>query len=158
MTLIYLETRIANTPEVCFDLSRSLDLHQKSMQHTGEKAIAGRTTGLIELGESVTWRARHFGIWFKLTTEITGFDRPHSFADKMSSGPFKSIEHIHRFEQMDGHTMMVDEFKFESPLGLLGRLADKLILKRHMTMLLKRRNATIKEYAESGAWRQLAGS
>jgi hypothetical protein len=63
-------TTIINAPiEICFDLSRSIDLHQQSTQQTHEKAIAGRTTGLIELNEFVTWQATHFLITQKLTSK-----------------------------------------------------------------------------------------
>ena len=99
MPSIILETPINAPIERCFDLSRSIDLHTDSMQHTGEKAIAGRTSGLIELGESVTWEAKHFGIRQTLTSKITEFDRPNYFVDEQVSGAFKSFRHEHHFEQ-----------------------------------------------------------
>ena len=68
-------------PERVFDLSRSIDLHVQSTGNTGEKAIAGCTSGLIELGESVTWEATHFGIRQRLTSKITAFERPRFFVD-----------------------------------------------------------------------------
>jgi hypothetical protein len=61
MPRIVLKTEIDAPIEVCFDLSRSIDLHQISTAHTNEQAIDGVTSGLINLHESVTWRARHFG-------------------------------------------------------------------------------------------------
>lgn len=66
---------MAAPPEVVFDLARSIDLHKLSTAHTGEEAIAGKTSGLIELGETVTWRARHFGVMQTLTSKVTGFER-----------------------------------------------------------------------------------
>ena len=63
MPTIYLSTFIRATPTTTFDLSRSIDLHQISTKQTQEKVIAGRMSGLIELGESVTWRAKHFGFF-----------------------------------------------------------------------------------------------
>ncbi len=62
MAKIEIETKVAARPERCFDLSRDLDLHLRSMDHSGERIVAGRRSGLIELGEEVTWEARHFGI------------------------------------------------------------------------------------------------
>jgi hypothetical protein len=44
-------TPIAAPIERCFDLARDIDFHTKSLDHTGEKAVAGRTSGLIGLGE-----------------------------------------------------------------------------------------------------------
>lgn len=102
-------------------------------------------SGLIELGESVTWRARHFGFYQELTSKITSFDRPHSFTDEMVSGAFKSFTHIHQFEQIEVATKMIDVFSYVSPCGALGKLADFLFLKRYMTKLLERRNLIIKK-------------
>ena len=113
-------------------------------------AIAGRMSGLIELGESVTWRAKHFGFFQELTSKITAFEKPKSFTDEMVSGAFKSFKHIHTFEPSANGTTMVDVFSYVSPLGILGRVADYLFLKSYMTNLLLQRNLVIKEYAEKG--------
>jgi hypothetical protein len=58
MPLIRLETVIRAPIERCFDLSRTIDLHMRSTEETQEIAVAGVTTGLIGLGEEVTWE-RH---------------------------------------------------------------------------------------------------
>ncbi|MCX2452634.1 SRPBCC family protein [Pedobacter sp. PLR] len=129
MPTIYLNTFILAKPGVVFDLSRSIDLHQLSTKHTHEKVIAGRMSGLIEYGESVTWRAKHFGVFQELTSRITAFDKPRSFTDEMVSGAFKSFEHLHKFEPKDNGTNMIDIFSYVSPLGILGKLADALFLK-----------------------------
>ena len=67
MPRIILRTEVNAPAERCFNLSRSIDFHQHSTAHTQERAIAGKTTGLIELGETVTWRAKHVGVWLELT-------------------------------------------------------------------------------------------
>jgi len=149
MPSIVIETYIHVPIERCFDLSRSVDLHTDSMKHTGEKAIAGRTGGLIDLGETVTWEAKHFGIRQTLTSKITEFDYPNYFVDEMVSGAFKSFRHEHRFVAKGGQTLMTDIFSFESPLGFMGRLGNVLFLKSYMKRLLQKRNEIIKQVAES---------
>jgi len=57
MPLIILETVILAPIDIVFGLSRSIDLHKESTKDTKEEAISGRTTGLIKLNESVTWKA-----------------------------------------------------------------------------------------------------
>src|SRR5687768_2999405 len=99
MPIIRLETRITAPIEVVFDLARSIDLHKITTAHTNEEAVAGKTSGLIGLGESVTWKARHFGMSHLLTSEITSYERPHTFTDEMVKGPFKSMNHSHSFWQ-----------------------------------------------------------
>jgi ligand-binding SRPBCC domain-containing protein len=145
---ITLLTTIHAPVQRCFDIARDIDVHVASTAHTSERAIAGRTSGLIEFGETVTWRAKHFGIWQNLTSKITEFDSPNYFADEMVTGAFKSFKHKHYFTGDDKQTIMRDEFIFESPLGLLGKLANWLFLKRYMTTLLIKRNLVIKAEAE----------
>lgn len=143
-------TTLINAPiEKVFDLSRSIDLHMESTKQTGERAIAGKTSGLIGLGETVTWRAKHFGIWQTLTSKIVEFDRPNLFVDEMVSGAFKSFRHEHRFTSSGDQTIMKDIFEFETPLGILGSIFNKLILTHYMTKLLKERNRVIKEASQS---------
>lgn len=148
VTRIHLETRIDAPIERVFDLARDIDLHARSMAATGEEAIAGRTSGAIGLGETVTWRARHFGLWWTLTSRITVVDRPTRFADKQASGPFARFEHTHTFESTAGGTRMTDDWEHTTPFGPLGWLADRLFLTRHMRRLLETRNAALKAEAE----------
>ncbi|HVW14833.1 MAG TPA: SRPBCC family protein [Mucilaginibacter sp.] len=148
MPRIELLTNIHAPIEKVFDLARSIDLHMESTKHTGEKAIAGKISGLIGSGETVTWRAKHFGIWQNLTSKITEYDRPSYFVDELVKGAFKSFRHEHRFSEANGHTIMKDIFVFESPLGVFGRLFNWLVLTRYMTRLLKERNRVIKKAAE----------
>ena len=144
MPRIELFTEIKADKEIVFDLSRSIDLHQLSTAHTNEEAISGKTSGLIGMNESVTWRAKHFGIYQKLTSKITAFERPNYFVDEMQKGTFKEFQHQHLFQDFHGGTLMTDIFDYKSPLGFLGEIADKIFLQKYMTQLLKNRNRIVK--------------
>jgi ligand-binding SRPBCC domain-containing protein len=135
--------------ELCFDLARDIDLHPHSMAGSGERAIAGRTSGLIELGEEVTWQARHFGLIHTHRARITAFERPAHFRDSMVAGRFKRFEHDHVFDEVAGLTRMRDILDFESPCGPLGRLVDRFVLSGYLSRLLRRRGAVIKAEAEA---------
>jgi ligand-binding SRPBCC domain-containing protein len=152
--VIEISTEIHAPVERVFDLSRSVDLHMESTAHTGERAVAGVTTGLMALGHEVTWRARHFGIWQYLTSRITAFDRPAHFRDSLVRGIFRRLDHDHFFAATAAGTVMRDVFDFQSPLGILGRIADRFFLVRYMTRLLAIRNALIKTVAESDEWQR----
>ena len=150
MAIIKLTTIINAPAEVCFDLARSIDLHTQSMQHTGEKAVDGTIAGVIGLNETVTWRARHFGVVMEMTSKITELRYATSFTDEQIKGPFKKLKHLHTFQQMGGQTIMTDYFEFESPFGFIGRLTDKLVMRTYLTKLLIKRNKILKESAEKG--------
>ncbi|MFA6046361.1 MAG: SRPBCC family protein [Phycisphaerales bacterium] len=144
--------------ERCFDLSRSIDFHCRSMAHTGEVAIAGRTRGLIELGEHVTWRARHLGVTQTLESRITGFERPRFFSDEQVRGAFKFFTHEHRFEEIGGGvTRITDVFTFAAPLGPLGWLAERVFLTSYMRRQLETRNQLLKAALEGEAWQEFLG-
>ena len=155
MPVIELKIDIAAPIEICFDLARSNDFHQLSTGSTRERAVAGVTTGLIGLGETVTWEATHFGIRQRLTSTITAYDRPHHFRDEMVKGAFSYIRHDHFFEEKNGLTTMTDRFDFGSPLGILGRLADRLVLVNYLRKFINHRNGLIKQYAESAEWKNI---
>lgn len=150
MPIITITTEIAAPVETVFDLSRSIDLHVESTSQTNERAIAGRTSGLIELGETVTWEATHFFVRQRLSVRVTQFNRPAFFRDSIVSGAFSRFDHDHNFQSCANGTAMIDVFDFSSPLGPLGHLANWLFVTRHMRKLLIERNKLIKAIAESG--------
>lgn len=154
MISIHLSTHIDAPRERVFDLARSIDLHTRSLDWTGEEPEAGRMSGLIELGETVTWRAWDLGVRQRLTSRISAYDRPAYFQDVMVRGAFAWMEHDHWFDAADdGGTVLRDEFRFAAPLGILGRIVEVLVLRLYMRRFLERRNAVIKRVAESEEWR-----
>lgn len=153
MSTIHLTTFVAAPTQRVFDLARSIELHRKSMAHTGEEAIAGTTSGLIGLNETVTWKAKHLRRVRVLKSKITAMEPPLSFTDEMVDGDFKSLRHEHHFKAIANGTLLIDIFTYEAPYGSLGRLADRLFLTRYLKTLLETRNKTIKEYAESEKWK-----
>ncbi|MCX6183369.1 MAG: SRPBCC family protein [Bacteroidetes bacterium] len=155
MPLILLHTEIAAPVERCFNLSRSMEMHVLSMKESDERIVGGRTSGLIEVGETVIFRARHFWITQQHVGKISEMDFPNSFVDTMISGTFKSLHHLHIFIKKENCTVMKDEFFYESPLGVLGKLADYLFLKKYLEKILKERNSLIKSYAESNQWKTI---
>jgi ligand-binding SRPBCC domain-containing protein len=153
MPIIHLNTEIHAPIERVFDLARSIDLHQMSMGHTRERAIDGRTSGLIEVNETVTWEAVHFGTKLRLTSKITVCESPIHLQDVMVAGAFKRFTHDHYLSETASGTSMKDIFDYDSPFGYLGSIADSLFLEGYMRRLLEIRNQEIKKAAEGEGWR-----
>ena len=154
MQSIELNTRIAAPAPRVFLLSLSVDLHVASAEGTGERAVAGVTRGVLRLGDEVTWRGRHFGLWMRQTARITEYDEGRSFTDVMTRGPFASFVHTHSFEELGGQTGMRDVLRFRAPFGGLGVVAERLLLVRHLRQFLERRNALLKRTAEGEDWKR----
>jgi ligand-binding SRPBCC domain-containing protein len=148
MAAIHLTTKIKADKPIVFDVSRNIDFHQQSLSHTSEKAIAGRTSGLIELGETVTWQGKHFGFNLTHQSKISEMHLYTSFTDEMLKGCFTSFVHYHYFEEEEDATIMIDEVYYETPFGLLGKLFDVLFLNRYLRNLIEKRNEAIKLQSE----------
>jgi ligand-binding SRPBCC domain-containing protein len=157
MIRIETTTRIRAPIERCFDLARSVEVHLLENIHCGEqaRAVNGVTSGLVGLGQRVTWRAKHFGVWHTLTSEIAAIERPRFYENVMVSGPFRSMRHDYWFrEESADVTVMTDAYCFAAPIPLLGRVAEILLLRRYMRRLVEERNRVIREVAESEEWRR----
>lgn len=150
MASFQLQTVIAAPIGDCFTLSLSVDAHAASMSGSGERAVGGVTGGVMGPGDTVTWRARHFGIVFRMTSTVTGYEYPVRFVDEQQHGPFQRWRHEHRFTvRPDGTVQMTDLVEFRSPLGLLGSAADRLVLGHYMPHLLRQRNDWLKKALET---------
>jgi ligand-binding SRPBCC domain-containing protein len=143
--------------ERCFDLSRSIEVHLAGSDSYGEAVVArgGVIFGLIGMGQHVTWRAKHLGVWQTLTSEITAMEPPTYFQDTMVQGAFQFMQHDHFFRALPcEQTEMKDVFCFAAPLPVLGRLAEVMFLRRYMRTLLHERNVVLKQIAESADWQR----
>ena len=148
MTQIKISTTINAPIEIVFNNCRNIDIHQYSASKTNEKAIACRISGLINKGESVTWKGKHFGIYIQHESIITEMDFPTYFVDEQLKGKFKSFKHQHFFEQKENYVEVTDILNYETPYGIFGKLFDKLFLKKHLTDFIMKRNAVLKNLAE----------
>ncbi|MFH7004419.1 SRPBCC family protein [Flavobacterium bizetiae] len=148
MTTINLTTKIKAPKQIVFDASRDIDIHQQSASKTSEVAIAGITSGLINLNETVTWRGKHFGVYLTHKSRITAMNFYDYFVDEMEEGKFKFFKHEHFFEEQNGITIMKDKMQYETPFGIFGKVFDSLFLKKHLLQFLLERNKVLKEVSE----------
>jgi hypothetical protein len=146
--------------------SLDLDVEVAAGRRFGVHPVPGgpgsRTSGRIELNETVTWAMRLFGILpVRHTSRITAVEdrRPDGgarFVDEMVRGLFARFHHEHVLhpvtvpsagtgsgEGATEATLMVDAMSWTSPLGPLGRIADAAFVERILRGLLADRNAEI---------------
>jgi len=149
LTSIVIETFIDASPQVCFDAARDVSAHADSAAFSGERIVApGRLEGLLELGDTVTFEGKHFGLRQRFTAKIVEVERPRYFVDEMIAGAFKSMRHVHEFQPRDDGTLMRDLLEWQSPLGILGRIADRLFLERHMQWFVRTKQLRLKAIIE----------
>lgn len=135
-------TCVTASPERAFDLARDVDAHVHTMAWSGERAVSGVTAGRLELGDEVTWKARHLGVPWRMTVRITEFDRPRRFVDEQVDGPFRHFRHEHVFERDGRQVVMRDAVRFAAPFGAPGRAAERL-LSRYLQRLVCERSAAL---------------
>jgi ligand-binding SRPBCC domain-containing protein len=150
-------TIVVHAPvELVFDLARDVDEHTAALAHTAERVVPpGRTSGRLEQGDLVCFRARHFGLPMSLCARVVELSRPERFVDEQVRGAFRSLRHTHTFAATGGGTLVTDVVEWTSPLGPLGTVADSLVLRRHLLGILTARNAHLKRRAEvraQGSW------
>lgn len=84
------------------------------------------------LGLPLTWR-----------TFIREYDPPYRFVDVQVRGPYARWEHRHRFVEEGGGTWMEDRVTYRLPLGPLGRLIHRLLVRRQLEAIWAYRTARL---------------
>ncbi|MDQ4215726.1 SRPBCC family protein [Microbacterium capsulatum] len=143
MPAFALERLIPAPVERVFALSLDVAVHVESMTAHDERIVGGVGSGLMREGDTVTWDARHFGVRFRMTSLVFDVDPPHGFSDRQLRGPFAEFRHRHTFTPSGDGTLLRDEIEFRSPFGLLGRIVDALVMRRHLIRLIEQRNDTL---------------
>lgn len=134
-------TQVAAPPAVIYELSLDVGAHLRSMARSGERAVGGVTDGVLRLGDEVTWRARHLGLPWTMTSRVVETDPPHRFVDQQVRGPFRRFRHEHLFApDGPGRTRMVDRVELQAPFGPLGRVAEVVLVGRYLRRLIEERN------------------
>jgi ligand-binding SRPBCC domain-containing protein len=143
-------TTLINAPvEVCFDAARDVALHAASAAFSGERLVVpGRLDGVLETGDLVCFEGRHLGIRQTFCARITEVRRPERFVDEMERGIFRWLRHVHSFERAGDQTRMRDDLIWETPLGILGRIADKMFLEHHMRTFVTTKQTHLKGLIE----------
>ena len=154
MSRIEISTAVNAPQDRVFDLARSIDLHLSGFESGHHYAISGVTRGLIGAGERVEWKGKAFGLWWKHRSEIVVYDRPRHFRDTMIQGAFHTYNHDHYFERHETGTKMRDVVEFEAPAGLVGKIADRLLVRTFLHKLIIQRAESIRQAAESDLWKQ----
>jgi len=151
MASFVLERVIRASPSEVFSASLDPALHVESMARYGETMVEGPDGGAFTEGSTVTWRARHFGIAFHLTTVVFDIDAPRRFCDRQVRGPFGAFHHEHEFLEHPGGTLMRDTITFRSPFGPVGALVDRTFLSDYIRRMIAERNEVLAVWAERRA-------
>ena len=86
-----------------------------------------------------------FGIKTRWVTEITHVVDKSYFVDEQRVGPYAMWHHEHIIEPIEGGVLMKDIVSYQPPFGILGNIADKLIIKAKLNEIFDYRTKVIHE-------------
>jgi ligand-binding SRPBCC domain-containing protein len=103
-------------------------------------------TDKIYTGQIITYTITPIaGIKLKWTTEIGEVQDKALFVDEQKKGPYKYWHHEHRFEQTKEGVLMTDKLIYALPLGILGRFARSLFVRKMVEQIFDYRYRKIEE-------------
>lgn len=147
-------TKVKAPLERVYDLARCIELHLlTSGEDINECTISGRSEGLQEEGETLTWKVGHLGNRQTMTTQIAELAKPKLIREVMTKGEFKAFEHLRTFESEEGakETVMQDTISYTLGFGILGKLVANLLLTAYIRESVRKHSNTVKEVAESAS-------
>jgi len=91
----------------------------------------------------IDYRLKLYGVRFRWRTLIEAHTPEVAFVDTQIKGPYRIWHHTHTFEEVDGGTLMRDVVRYQLPLGLLGRIAHFLFVRRSLKRIFEFRRDTV---------------
>ncbi|MEE2755600.1 MAG: SRPBCC family protein [Myxococcota bacterium] len=96
-------------------------------------------------GTLIDYRIRLFGVPMNWRTEIIHLEPEVRFVDQQLKGPYAKWYHEHRFEEVDGGTLMTDRVEYRVPFSALGHLAHSVMVKRTLQRIFQYRYDAVSE-------------
>jgi ligand-binding SRPBCC domain-containing protein len=97
------------------------------------------------VGASIVYRLRWRRFPLRWTTEIEEWEPPFRFVDVQRRGPYALWHHAHSFESHEGGTGMQDHIRYALPLGPLGTLTHRLVVRRDLEAIFAYRARRVNE-------------
>jgi ligand-binding SRPBCC domain-containing protein len=103
----------------------------------------------MKAGALIDYTIKVIGMPVRWTTLITAYDPTNMFVDQQLKGPYSFWHHTHTFSQTPDGTLITDEVRYVLPLGILGRLAHFLFVRRQLIRIFDFRAGSIENYFNS---------
>jgi ligand-binding SRPBCC domain-containing protein len=84
-----------------------------------------------------------FGIKMSWVTEITHVKENEYFVDEQRAGPYALWHHQHHFKEVKGGVLMNDILNYAIPYGIIGRLANRLLVEKQVRQIFDYRSKEI---------------
>lgn len=153
MPTLHTTTFMAQSAEVVFDLTRHVGLQRDALSAYQQQAVAGTRFGLLASGETITWRSRHFFRDLLFRLRILELVVPERIILEQAMGPFQFFRQERHVKPCENGCFLIDLVHYEWKQGRLGRIADRLFLRRYLETILNQHIEAIKKAAEGNRWK-----
>ena len=136
----------ASLEEVWKFISDPANLKKITPDYMGFDIISNDVPSEMYAGMIISYKVSPlFGIKTTWVTEITHLKENSYFVDEQRVGPYKIWHHQHRIQPMEKGTLMTDIVSYQPPLGLLGSVANTLIIKGKLKEIFDYRTKALDE-------------
>lgn len=136
----------ASLEEVWKFISDPANLKKITPDYMGFDIISKDVPSEMYAGMIISYKVSPlFGIKTTWVTEITHLKENSYFVDEQRVGPYKIWHHQHMIQPMEKGTLMTDIVSYQPPLGLLGSVANTLIIKGKLNEIFDHRTKALDE-------------
>lgn len=86
-----------------------------------------------------------FGIKTTWVTEITHIREKEFFIDEQRIGPYALWHHQHNIQPIEGGVLMTDIVSYQPPFGIIGAMANKLIIRQKLKEIFEYRTKSLEK-------------
>lgn len=127
-------------------ISAPINLKEITPEHMGFIVTSNTGTEKMYPGMIITYKVSPLlGIKLNWMTEITHVRDYEYFVDEQRVGPYKLWHHQHKIEPIKGGILMTDIVTYEPPLGLLGSIANSLLIKKQLQLIFDYRTIALEK-------------
>lgn len=126
--------------------SNPFNLAKITPNDMGFKVVSKNLPKQIHNGLTIQYIVKPLaGIPLKWVSQISAVNAPYMFVDEQLKGPYAYWHHEHTFEEFEGKVLMKDKVIYAVPLGILGRIANTLIVRNKLEHIFNYRTTKILE-------------
>lgn len=127
-------------------ISSPINLKEITPEHMGFIVTSNTGTEKMYPGMIITYKVSPLlGIKLNWMTEITHVRDYEYFVDEQRAGPYKLWHHQHKIEPIEGGVLMTDIVTYKPILGLLGSIANSLLIKKQLQQIFDYRTIALEK-------------
>ncbi|MBJ7610370.1 MAG: SRPBCC family protein [Candidatus Dormibacteraeota bacterium] len=97
----------------------------------------------MRVGTRLEYLLHVHGVPIRWISRIDAWNPGHSFVDRQLRGPYALWEHTHEVEPHPHGTLSRDRVRYALPLGVLGEVANRLLVQRDLRRIFDYRREAI---------------